>query len=110
MRGIGKENYVIASGGTTSPGIDKRGCSMIGIYVPTIDSATITIEASQDGTTYAQMKDATPTVVGQWAASTGAFHLDGDILARFAPYPFLRVVLGAAQTGGARTLVVTFFG
>lgn len=95
----------IVNAGTTSGAIDMRGKTLASIDVPTLTSATFTIEGSMDGSTWRNVKDTSGTVVGQWSASTGAFICDADTVARFVGIPYLRFVCGAAQ-GAERTITV----
>jgi hypothetical protein len=95
----------IASSGTTSDAFQNHSLGLA-VFIPTIDSATITFHGAPTETgTYAAVKDSTGTLIAV-SASTGAFWLDGDFVARFKDIPWLKVVLGASQTGGARTITI----
>ena len=95
----------VASSGTATAAFQNHSLGL-GVFIPTIDSATITFHgcATEDGT-YAAVKDSTATLIAV-SASTGNFWLDGDFIARFKYIPWMKVVLGAAQTGGARTITI----
>lgn len=45
---------------------------IVGISVPTIDSAKLTFQGSADGVTYRDLYDSTPAEL-EWAASTGDY-------------------------------------
>jgi hypothetical protein len=95
----------IADEGTTSNAFQNHALGLA-VFVPTIDSATITFHGcSTEGGTYAAVKDSTGTLIAV-SASTGAFWLDGDFVARFKDIPWLKVVLGAAQTNGPRSITI----
>ena len=104
---VGSSSFIrtIANAGTQSPRIDMVGQRLVAIYVPTIDSGTVRLQGSHDGSTWADLKDTVPATL-QFAASTGDFWMDADYLARFAGIPFLRIVTGAVQTA-ARDFRVT---
>jgi hypothetical protein len=88
----------IASGATTSNSVDLKGQKIVSVRVPTIDSGTFTIECSDDGSTWVNMKDTNGTVIGQWTTSTGGFMCDGDVCARFMGVNYIRFVCEATQT------------
>lgn len=98
----------IASGDTTSNIIDLRGNKITSVYVPTMDSATLTIQCSYDGTTTTckAMEDTAGNTIGQWTAQTYDCYLDGDTLARFMGVNYIRFVAGAAQNSGAVAIKV----
>lgn len=88
----------IASGADTSETVDLRGMKVLSAQVPTIDSGTFYVECSNDGTTWAVMKDTAGNTVCSWASSTGGFVCDGDALARLIGVNFIRFRTGASQT------------
>jgi len=96
----------IADEGTESGAVDMSGQTMLAILVPTLDSATLEIEGSFDGTNFYDVKDTGGNQVGLWPASVGGFILDGDAVARFVGIPFIRFKTGAAQTNGPRVFKI----
>lgn len=103
--GGGKLTCVISNGTKPSSAVDLNGFNVASVLLPTLDSGTLTIEGSYDGTNFFGMKDQTPTAVGVWAANTGGFFLSGDIVARFAAIRYLRFVSSVNQTAD-RTIQV----
>lgn len=100
------QSVTVASGGTTSGSIELAvdRASYIVIEVPTIDLATIEIDGSDDDVTFRRMRKTDGSATWSIAASTGGFFLPVDI-SRWLP-KFVRIVLGAAQAGGARVFKV----
>jgi hypothetical protein len=97
----------IAIGQTVTPNINCIGHKLTAVYIPALGtSCTITIEASQDGLTYKNLKDTTPAIVGQWASSAGDFWLDGDSLARFLGIPHVRIKLGSVQAAAIDCIII----
>jgi len=107
-KGTSQVGRTVASGDTTTAAIDMRGSSLVAIYVPTLDSGTVTIQGSKDATAanFAPLKDTSAATI-QVAASTGGFWIDADYLARFMGIPWLRIVCGTAQTSAREFVVVT---
>ena len=102
------KTVTIASSGTTSSETDLGECFRnVQVYNPAIDSATITVKPSRNtGDTAVQAytfdADATGDYVNTTTArATAGMNVFKDICARY-----VTVVLGAAQTGGARTFYI----
>lgn len=97
---------VIASGGTTSgAAVVPSGYRLQSIEVPTIDSATLAIEVSTDGATWLTPYDAAGSIGQVQGASTGnRVVVLSDPLSRATEGRSVRLVAGAAQSGGARTI------
>lgn len=97
------QTLTISSGGTESSEVDfGSSYDLLLLYIPTIDSATLAVQTSHDGTTYSNLyitgvDGAEKRVIT--GAGTGAF-----IWRVPFGFQYLKVVAGAAQIGGARTL------
>ncbi len=100
--------FTIASGGTVSDTpVVPLGYRLVGLEVPTIDLATLTIDLSNDLATYRPTADSGGTANGAigGAANTGnKFVAVPDALSRMTEGHGVRITAGAAQTGGARTI------
>lgn len=101
--GLGIQPVVLthAASNVTSPQIDQRSRPATGIFIPALGTAcSVEVQGSFDGSA-ANAKSMIgadgSTKVGLIASSSGAFWIDGDILARFYGVPFLFIVLGANQ-------------
>ena len=101
-------DLVIANGGTTSGWVHIGNPSEVGLTVPTITNATLVVQVAyaSDGTGGSGLVDATGTALLSYAASTGAFSIGSTHMGAVLGYPYMRVVLGAAQ-GAERTLKLT---
>lgn len=106
MQVITTKTLVVASGGTTSTALELEAFSWYGIAVPTIDNATLTIQGSVDGTNFYPIYDSTGTQQLVWVASTGGRVISSRDLEHCQGYAWIKIVLGAAQNGGARTFTV----
>jgi hypothetical protein len=101
------KTVTIAASGTTSSEIDLgKEFEFVQVYNPAIDSATITVKPSRVNTdtavqAYAFDDDATGDFVHTTTARTAAGMNIFRVMAQF-----VTVVLGAAQTGGARTIYI----
>jgi hypothetical protein len=97
----------IANGGANAcAAIDLRGTRSMALYVGTMtNSVKIRLQGSYDGTTWADMKDTSPAVV-EFAASLGGFWMDGDYVARFLMFPWVRAIVSADPGGSGVTLQV----
>jgi len=100
------QTVAIASGGTTSAEVNLGGeFRDVQVYNPAVDNATITVQPvrTTGGTAvqaYTFDADATGDFVNTTTArATAGMNVFKDICAQF-----IKVVLGAAQSGGARTL------
>lgn len=60
----------IAAGGSLSAGVNMNGCTVARMELPTITSAAITFQASEDGGTYRELKDFYDAFI-TFPASTG---------------------------------------
>jgi hypothetical protein len=60
----------IAAGGSLSAGVNMNGCTVARMELPTITSAAITFQASEDGGTYRELTDFYGSAVS-YPASTG---------------------------------------
>lgn len=103
--GGGKLTCVIPNGAKPSSAVDLNGFKAESVLLPTLDSGTLEIQGSNDGTNFSVMKDQTPAQVGVWATNTGGFFLDGDIVAKFYSVRYLRFVSSVNQTAD-RTIEV----
>lgn len=108
---------VIASGGTTSAALEVPGggYELCAVNIPTLDSATVTFQVSHDGgTTYRAIHSnaagAASAILTLGTADTGAKATAVPDTIRFATVgaSHIKVVAGAAQNGGARTIVCVF--
>lgn len=101
---IESSSIVIASGGTTSAAFELEAWPIAALLVPTIDSATLKLQGSQDGSTWFDLYDGDGTQVCFWAASTGnrAMVCDGagagTTFRALTGFKYGRIVLGAIQT------------
>jgi len=102
------KTVTIASSGTTSAETDLGSeFRHIQVYNPAIDSATITVKPSRlTADTAVQAYTFNDGATGDYvntttARATAGMNIFKDICARF-----VTMVLGAAQTGGARTIYV----
>lgn len=98
--------FTVASG-AASGFVELEDFPILGLEVPTIDSATFEIRGSNDGTTYRKIYDSTGTQVLVWTASTGDRCLASRDLADVQGYKYLGVFLGANQTG-AKTFTLSW--
>lgn len=100
--------FAIPAGGTVSnTPVIPLGHRLIGLEVPTIDSATLTISLSTDGVTFYPAYDSAGTANGQvgGAANTGGrFVAVPDALSRMTEGRAVKLTAGAAQNGGARAI------
>lgn len=96
----------VAKDGTTSAAVDlQRAYDTLLVYVPTIDSSSVKVQVSHDGTTFADPYTTDPASGNQKAiittAGTGAL---------FWAIPFgyqhAKIVCGASQTTAARTFKI----
>lgn len=89
--------FVIPSGGT-SGSIKLEKWDTLGLLVPTIDSAILTLAVSQDGITFFNLKDGLGTPMLVFAAGPGNFAIDTVAMAMVAGYQYLRVTASASQS------------
>lgn len=100
---IDTKSDTVAANGTTSTGVELEAYDILGLDVPTIDSATFKLQVQCDGTNWRDVYDSTGTQQCVWTASTGARFLSASSLMHIIGAKKVRIVLGASQTGGART-------
>jgi len=102
-RVYGYVTAVIAKDGTTSAEADLEGMTVMGLLIPTIDSANLTFTVcNTTGGTFQTLKamDGTAHTI---TATTGNFALACDDLSDLAAYRYVKIVASAAQTTAART-------
>ena len=100
-----------AASATTTSALDKRGYAVIGLIVPTIDSAAFTATVSSDNSTFHTLKDGAGTSVSFLTASTGSCAISGGSgFSALEPWPYVKFVFGAAQTSASRALTVVMQG
>jgi hypothetical protein len=100
--------FAIASGGTVSdtPSI-PAGYRLIGLEIPAVDSATLTISLSADNSTFRATAGSDGTANGAigGAANTGdKFVALPEALSLMTEGHHVKITMGAAQNGGARTI------
>jgi hypothetical protein len=99
MPDIFSESFTVASGAATSSAVQIEHFDIVGIQVPTIDSATLKVQGSCDGgSNYADIYDGNGTQVLSWVAGTGNRIIDARDLAAVLGCTHIRIVLGANQT------------
>lgn len=87
--------------------LDCRGAKIMAVYVPTLGTATtVKIQGSADGSSFADLKDTTPSTVGSFGSSSGDFWMDAEVVCRFLGIRYLRFVLGGAQAADVTFTVV----
>jgi len=78
--------------------VDLGGYALMGLIIPTIDSANLTFEVSDaTGGTFSTLKDKGGTAVTV-TAGTGGFAVSADDLAPLAAYRYVKVATSATQT------------
>lgn len=95
----------IAAGQTVSDVIDLgRANALVGIQMPgTFVGTSLTFQASADGSTYVALYDRDGQAVSVVVSTSRYIYLDPAI---FAGVPYLKVVSGATETGGAALSLV----
>ena len=96
------QTYTIAKDGTSGTAVDLgRDYEWLQVVVPTIDSATLTLQVSQDNSTFQNLHIIDPTVgdnnVVATAAGTGAI----TVLMPMGGFQYVKLVAGAAQSTAA---------
>lgn len=108
--GPGRENgyipVIIADNGTDSEIADLGGCAILGLLIPTLDTANLTFKVSNlsDGNWYT-VKDKGGANTLTIAAGTGAFAVESGDLDDLKGYRFVKIIADASQTNGPRTLI-----
>lgn len=100
-------NIIIAVSGTSGY-CQLEDWDTDGLFVPTIDSSTVTIKVSNDNVTYFGLKDEYDAATLVYGASTGAFAIGAKSLADVTAFRYIGVFCGSAQNGGARTFTLSF--
>lgn len=105
--GIWKE-VTIALNGTTSSEVDLSSeFHDVQVYNPALDSASITVKPSRKtGDTAVQAYAFNDGATGDFVNTTTARTTAGMNLFKNICARFVTIILGAAQTGGARTLYI----
>jgi hypothetical protein len=94
----------IAKDASLSGAADLKGHGLIGLIIPTIDSANISFQVSDSlGGAYVDLKDKAGDAITV-TAGTGGFAVSADDLGPLAAYRFVKVKASAAQTPAAVTL------
>jgi len=96
-------SFSIADDGTTSGVIDKRGFPIMTLDITLSDAATLGFSVcdTSDGT-FKTVKTFSGAASRVSASLSAAAHAIGaDDLAFLAPFPFIKIVLGTAQTTGS---------
>lgn len=101
-------DIVVANGGTTSAWVHIGNPSEVGLSVPTITSATVTVQVAyaSDGTGGGGVVNGSGTAVLSLAASTGGFNVGSNDMGAVLGYGYMRIVCGASQ-GADRTFKLT---
>lgn len=108
LSGSGRENgyvtCVIAKDETDSAVVDIQGFTVMGLLIPTLDSANLTFKVSNlsDGTFYT-VKDKGGASSLTIAAGTGAFAVESTDLDDLRGYRYIQIIASAGQTTAART-------
>ena len=94
----------IAISGTTSGAVDLEDAEILGLILPTLDSAalTFTVSATLAGT-YVTLKSQDASTAFTITASTGGCAIESNDLEALKGYRFVKIVAGAAQTTAAVT-------
>jgi hypothetical protein len=101
----------ITAGQTSSPWTSVGNPSAVGLAVPALGTATtVTVQVARAaaGTGGGGLVNGAGTAVLALASGSGGVNVSGVDLAALLGYPFMRVVLGAAQ-GAAQGADVTFW-
>ena len=94
----------IAEGATTSSAIDLSQSTFTALLIPNgFTGATITFEASVDGTTWKAVVDDTGAAVSITATDDRWVALSGAVAAKLAPFRSLKLV-SASEEEAARTI------
>lgn len=102
---IQQATLTIAQHGTTSTAMKlKYGVTCIGIQIPTIDSAVVTLLVSNDGSTYQTLNQEDDTTPIQVSATTG---LVAWTVKAIRPWQYFKIVTSNAQDTAARNFIVS---
>lgn len=99
------DTLVVANGATTSGSVLVKNPTSLGLLIPTITSATVKVQVSNDGTNFFDVQDTAGVVKMTWGASTGNFAVQPADLASALGYLWVQIVCGAPQ-GAARTFTL----
>jgi hypothetical protein len=96
----------IANGATVSGGVDLRGSTLCGLFLPAeFDGTAVTFQAcATEGGTFVPVQDGAGAAVSKTVAASQYVPLDP---ATFAGIQFLKVVAGTAQTGASVLTLAT---
>lgn len=92
----------IANGQTTSDSALVDNPGEIGLFVPTITAATITVQVSEDNSNFFGLVNQAGTPILVTASGTGSFAISGNEMGAILAYKYVRVVSSGAQ--GAQRL------
>ncbi|MDI6787640.1 MAG: hypothetical protein QME51_04650 [Planctomycetota bacterium] len=97
------ETITIADEGTISGALELKGYMVIGIDVPTIDTAILYLLGSKDGVTYRRVQKPDGSGDLNLASGTGGKMW---VIAELFPFRWLKVESSATQSTGAVVLTV----
>lgn len=115
LSGSGRENgyvtCVIAKDGTDSAVVDIQGFAVVGLLIPTIDTANLTFKVSNlsDGDFYT-VKDKGGASSLTIATGTGAFAVESTDLDDLRGYRYIQIIASAGQTTADVTFVFVLKG
>lgn len=105
LAGANVLTVTIANGASLSDAAAIGAGTLIGIQLPTLTSAALTFQGSFDGTTFAEVVDASNSAVS-FTATTGAIYIKAP--ADLVGVPYLKVRSGTSGSpvnqGAARTI------
>ena len=107
---IAHKVLTVANGAAISDGFHIPGHRLVGLILPTLTSATVGFEVSQDNSTWVAVytNSGTPAALTLGTADTGAKAVGvPEEVGRLAAVCLMRVKLGANQ-GAARSIVALF--
>lgn len=92
----------IAAAGTTSDSVEVGNPTDVGLIVGALSpSTTITVQVSQDNSTWAGVVDKAGAAEMVLASGAGGVAVDTNALGAILAYKYVRIVAGAGQTNGA---------
>lgn len=95
----------MASGATSSTGIDKRGWDAMGLWLPTITSGSVGANVSTDNSTWTRLQTNQGVHVKLYATGTGSCAISGgSAFAALKPWPYVMVTTAGSQAA-SRALV-----
>jgi hypothetical protein len=97
-RQMGTVTAVISAGTLTSAEVDLEGFVVMGLFIPTIDSANLTFTVSPTtGGTFQTVKDKDGNAF-TITAGTGNFAVSSDDMVDISGYRYVKIVSSATQT------------